>query len=39
LPGGRTRTFLEDGDEVTLRGDGIGEVRGRIEPASVPGTR
>jgi fumarylacetoacetase len=39
LPGGRTRTFLEDGDEVLLRGDRIGDVRGRIEPASVPGTR
>ena len=39
LPGGETRTFLEDGDEVVLRGEGIGEVRGRIEPASLPGTR
>jgi fumarylacetoacetase len=35
LPGGQTRTFLEDGDEVVLRGEGIGEVRGRIEPASA----
>jgi fumarylacetoacetase len=38
LPGGETRTFLEDGDEVVLRGRGgdveLGEVRGRIEPAS-----
>jgi fumarylacetoacetase len=33
LPDGSTRTFLEDGDEVTLRGDPLGEVRGRIEPA------
>jgi fumarylacetoacetase len=33
LPDGETRTFLEDGDEVTLRGDGIGEVSARIEPA------
>jgi fumarylacetoacetase len=39
LPGGDTRSFLEDGDEVVLRGEGIGELRGRIEPASVPGTR
>jgi fumarylacetoacetase len=39
LPGGQTRVFLEDGDEVVLRGDGVGEVRGRIEPASVPATR
>jgi fumarylacetoacetase len=38
LPGGQTRTFLEDGDEIVLRGRGgdveLGEVRGRIEPAS-----
>jgi fumarylacetoacetase len=38
LPGGETRTFLEDGDEIVLRGRGgdieLGEVRGRIEPAS-----
>ena len=33
LPGGETRVFLEDGDEVALRGDGIGEVRGQIAPA------
>ena len=31
--GGVTRTFLEDGDEVVLRGEPLGEVRGRIEPA------
>ena len=33
LPGGATRSFLEDGDEVVLRGEPLGEVRGRIEPA------
>jgi fumarylacetoacetase len=38
LAGGATRTFLEDGDEVVLRGSAaadvtLGEVRGRIEPA------
>jgi len=42
LPGGETRTFLEDGDEVTMRGwcekpgaarIGFGEVRGRVLPA------
>ena len=33
LDDGSTRTFLEDGDEVVLRADGLGEVRGRIEPA------
>jgi fumarylacetoacetase len=37
LEGGATRTFLEDGDEVVLRGRTSGfelaEVRGRIEPA------
>ena len=33
LADGSTRTFLEDGDEVVLRGEGLGEVRGRIEPA------
>ena len=27
------RTFLEDGDEVVLRGDPLGEVRGRILPS------
>lgn len=36
LPDGSTRTFLEDGDEVVLRGAPLGEVRGRIEPAPVP---
>jgi fumarylacetoacetase len=39
LPDGSTRTFLEDGDEVILRGDPLGEVRGRIEPAKLPGGR
>ena len=34
LPGGSTRIFLEDGDEVVLRGDPLGEVRGRISPLS-----
>ena len=38
LADGSTRAFLEDGDEVVLRGRGgdaitLGEVRGRIEPA------
>jgi fumarylacetoacetase len=33
LPDGSTRTFLEDGDEVVLSGEPLGEVRGRIEPA------
>jgi fumarylacetoacetase len=38
LPDGSTRTFLQDGDEVVLRGRAgeaiaLGEVRGRIEPA------
>ena len=33
LPDGSRRTFLEDGDEVVLRGEPLGEVRGRIEPA------
>lgn len=42
LSGGRTRTFLEDGDEVVLSGVGrrrdgmpvgLGDVRGRIIPA------
>ncbi|HEU5212662.1 MAG TPA: fumarylacetoacetase [Gaiellaceae bacterium] len=37
LADGSTRTFLEDGDEVVLRGTtagfALGEVRGRIEPA------
>jgi len=30
LADGSTRTFLEDGDEVVLRGTGLGEVRGRV---------
>jgi fumarylacetoacetase len=30
LPDGTTRTFLEDGDEVTISAPGFGEVRGRI---------
>jgi fumarylacetoacetase len=38
LPAGGTRAFLEDGDEVVLRGRGggveLGEVRGRIEAAA-----
>jgi fumarylacetoacetase len=39
LPDGSTRAFLEDGDEVVLRGragEGVelGEARGRIEPAA-----
>jgi fumarylacetoacetase len=42
LPGGETRAFLEDGDEVTLRARaqadgfisiGFGECRARVEPA------
>ncbi len=47
LPSGETRTFLEDGDTVVLRGvttrpDGVrigwGEVRGLVEPAlDLPG--
>jgi fumarylacetoacetase len=37
LPDGSTRTFLEDGDEVVLRGEPLGEVRGRIEPAAAHG--
>ncbi|MDE3152320.1 MAG: fumarylacetoacetase [Gemmatimonadota bacterium] len=44
LPGGETRAFLEDGDEVVLRGYceragrariGFGECRGRIAPAAA----
>jgi fumarylacetoacetase len=31
LPDGATRSFLEDGDEVVLRGEPLGQVRGRIE--------
>ena len=30
---GATRPFLADGDEIVLRGAGLGEVRGRILPA------
>ena len=33
LDGGGERTFLEDGDEVVLRAEPLGDVRGRIEPA------
>jgi fumarylacetoacetase len=33
LDDGSERTFLEDGDEVVLRGEPLGEVRGRILPA------
>jgi fumarylacetoacetase len=37
LDDGSTRSFLEDGDEVVLRGSAgdiaLGEVRGRVEPA------
>ncbi len=33
LDDGSERTFLEDGDEVVLRGDPLGEVRGRIVPS------
>ncbi|HSO01569.1 MAG TPA: fumarylacetoacetase [Gaiellaceae bacterium] len=32
LAAGGERTFLEDGDEVVLRGEPLGEVRGRIVP-------
>jgi fumarylacetoacetase len=35
LADGSTRTFLEDGDEVVLRGEPLGEVRGRVEPADL----
>jgi fumarylacetoacetase len=34
LPGGATRTYLEDGDTVVLRGAMLGEVAGRILPAT-----
>ena len=34
LSDGSVRRFLEDGDEVVLRGEPLGEVRGRIEPAA-----
>jgi fumarylacetoacetase len=33
LPDGSTRTFLEDGDEVVLRGEPLGEVSGTIVAA------
>jgi fumarylacetoacetase len=33
LPDGSTRTFLEDGDEVVLRGEPLGEVTGRVVAA------
>ncbi|MDX6439961.1 MAG: fumarylacetoacetase [Gaiellaceae bacterium] len=33
LADGSERTFLEDGDEVVLRGDPLGQVRGRILPS------
>ena len=33
LDDGSERMFLEDGDEVVLRSQALGEVRGRIEPA------
>ena len=33
LPDGSSRSFLEDGDEVVLRGAPLGEVGGQIEPA------
>jgi fumarylacetoacetase len=36
LADGSTRTFLEDADEVTLSGAGLGEVTGRIVPARHP---
>ena len=35
LGDGSERTFLEDGDEVVLRGDPLGEVRGRILGANA----
>jgi fumarylacetoacetase len=34
LPDGSERTFLEDGDEVVLRGTELAEVSGRIEPSA-----
>jgi fumarylacetoacetase len=36
LAGGSARTFLEDGDEVTLTGADLGEVTGRIAPSPEP---
>lgn len=44
LPGGESRTFLEDGDTVIMRGEcerpgaariGFGEVRGTLLPAAL----
>ena len=35
LEDGSERTFLEDGDEVVLRGEPLGEVRGRILEANA----
>lgn len=35
LPDGEARTFLEDGDTVIMRGDGLGEVRATVLPALV----
>jgi fumarylacetoacetase len=32
LDDGSERTFLQDGDVVVLRGQGLGEVRGRVVP-------
>jgi fumarylacetoacetase len=34
LGDGSVRTFLEDGDEIVLRGEPLGEVRGRVLPAA-----
>jgi fumarylacetoacetase len=34
LADGTHRSFLEDGDEVVLRGEPLGEVRGRITPGA-----
>ena len=45
LPGGESRTFLQDGDEVTMRGRcegertvaiGFGDCSGRVRPAATP---
>jgi fumarylacetoacetase len=45
LPGGETRTFLQDGDELTMRGHcggegavpiGFGACSGRILPVAMP---
>ena len=33
LGGGETRTFLQDGDTVVLRGSRLAEVAGRVLPA------